>query len=315
MSPDPATVVVLGSINMDIVVTTPHIPRPGETVLASTARYLPGGKGANQAVAAAQLGGDVVFIGRTGDDDFGDRMRAGLHNAAVRVDHLRALPGEPSGVAFVAVDAHGENVIVVSPGANAQLTPTDLDAHEGVIAQAGIGVAQLETPLPTVARFAELCGAHRVPLILNAAPYQPLPDGLLACCTYLVLNREEVTALTGVPVTNRASARAALDATAGYGVPHVIVTLGGDGCVAHSDGRYLEAEPLPVTVVDSTGAGDTFVGALGAALARGDDLPAALRFATAAGALACCQVGAQQHGISRQDVEDLLRRHQSPAIP
>ncbi|WP_089156430.1 ribokinase [Micromonospora sp. NBS 11-29] len=314
MSPDRATVVVLGSINMDIVVTTPHIPRPGETVLAGGARYLPGGKGANQAVAAAQLGGDVVFIGRTGDDDFGYRMRAGLHDAAVRVDHLRALSGEPSGVAFVAVDTQGENVIVVSPGANAQLTPTDLDAHEGVLAQAGIAVAQLETPLPTVARFAELCRAHQVPLILNAAPYQPLPDGLLACCTYLVLNREEAAALTGVPVTDRASSRAALDAVAGYGVPHVIVTLGGEGCVARTEGRYLEIEPFPVTVVDSTGAGDTFVGALGAALARGDDLPSALRFATAAGALACCRVGAQQLGFGRPDVENLLRRHPAPTL-
>jgi ribokinase len=309
---EPRPLVILGSINMDIVVSTPHIPRAGETVLAGAVQYLPGGKGANQAVTAGQLGGNVVFIGRTGDDDFGDRMRAGLRNADVRIEHIRALAGAPSGVAFVAVDAHGENVIVVSPGANAQLGPADLDAHESVIARAALAVAQLETPLPTVQRFAELCHAHGVPLLLNAAPFQPLPADLLARCTYLVLNREEAAALFGVSVHDRASARAAL--ATGRGVPNIVITLGDDGCVAFSEGDYLEVEPFLVTVVDSTGAGDAFVGALGVALARGDDMRSALRFAAAAGALACRHVGAQQHRIREGDVRDLMMRHPAPSL-
>lgn len=301
-----AGVVILGSINMDIVVSTPHIPRPGETVLGGTARYLPGGKGANQAVAAGQLGADVTFIGRTGDDDFGERMRAGLIKADVRVEHVHTLSGASSGVAFVAVDARGENIIVVSPGANAGLTPTDLDDHSAVIGAAAIAVAQLETPLPTVRRYAEICREHGVPLLLNAAPVQDLPDSLLADTSYLVVNREEAAALTGIPVTDRAGARRAATAAAARGVPHVVVTLGQDGCLALSHGGFLEVDAFPITLVDSTGAGDAFVGALGVALARGDGLHEAMRYAAAAGALACQHVGAQQHGIRSADIDGLL---------
>lgn len=305
-------VVILGSINMDIVVSTPHIPRPGETVLGDAARFLPGGKGANQAVVAAGLGGDVVFIGRIGDDDFGTRMRAGLRAAAIPLEHVRTLSGVPSGLAFIAVDASGENTIVVSPGANARLTPSELDAHEAAMAGAAIAVAQLETPLPTVHRYAELCRRYDVPLLLNAAPVQPLPAGLLAATTYLVVNREEVAALAGVAVTDQADARRAAAVAAAHGVPHVVVTLGADGCLAFSEGRYLDVAPFPVDAVDSTGAGDAFVGALGVALARGDHLEKALRYAAATGALACRHFGAQQHGVRAEEVDELLARHPVP---
>jgi ribokinase len=303
-----ATVVILGSANMDVVVSTPHLPRAGETVLSDTVRLMPGGKGANQAVAAGQLGGDVVFIGRTGDDHFGAVMRDGLRRADVRTDHVWALTGQHSGVAFVAVDPSGENAIVVLPGANAQLTPADLDAHEGVIATAGIAVAQLETPLPTVRRYAQLCRAHGVPLLLNAAPFRPLPDDLLAATTYLVVNSAEATALTGVAVADRTSARRALATMAASGAGHAIVTLGPDGCLALTGGRYVEVDAFPTEVVDSTGAGDAFVGALGVALARGDDLGAALRFAAATGALACRTAGAQQPRMRAAEVAKLLDR-------
>jgi ribokinase len=306
------TVVVLGSINMDIVVSTPRIPRPGETVLGGAARYLPGGKGANQAVAAGQLGGEVSIIGRVGDDDFGARMRAGLLSADVRLDHVRVLTDAPSGIAFVTVDTNGENVIVVSPGANARLMPTDLDAHEDVIASAGIAIAQLETPLSTVRRYAELCRAHGVPLLLNVAPFQPLPADLLTRTTYLVANREELAALIGVPVAGRDGARQALAAVAALGVPNVIVTLGADGCAALSDDQYFEVDALPVEVVDSTGAGDAFIGGLAVALARGDGIGDALRWAAATGALACQYLGAQQLGIRAADVEALLDRQSAP---
>lgn len=299
-------VVVLGSMNMDVVVSTTRIPRPGETVLGEDIRYLPGGKGANQAVAAGYLGSDVVFIGCTGDDDIGAQLRARLRRANVRVDHVRALPEISSGMALVVIDVAGENVIVVAPGANGRIAPTDLDACVDIIAGSVIAIAQLETPLPTVVRFAELCHQQGVPLLLNAAPYQPLPEALLSRIDYLVLNREEAGALTGVPTTDRASAHAACEAASARGVPHVVVTLGQDGCVALSDGRRIEVDAFPVEVVDSTGAGDAFTGALGSALARGDDLVTALRFAAATGALACRQVGAQQQGIPRSEVLELI---------
>lgn len=302
-------ILVLGSINMDIVVSTPHIPRPGETVLGDAARFLPGGKGANQAVVAAGLGGDVIFIGRTGDDDFGTRMRAGLRAADIPLEHVRTLTGVPSGLAFIVVDGGGENTIVVSPGANARLTPSDLDAHEAAMEGAAIAIAQLETPLPTVRRYAELCRRHGVPLLLNAAPVQPLPAELLTATTYLVVNREEAAALTGVAASDLAGARRAAAAAAAHGVPHVIVTLGSDGCLAVSQERYVEVAPFPVDAVDSTGAGDAFVGALGVALARGDGLDEALRYAAATGALACRHFGAQQHSVRAAEVDELLARH------
>jgi ribokinase len=298
--------VVLGSINMDIVVPTPHIPRPGETVLAGDARYLPGGKGANQAVAAARLGGEVAMIGRTGDDDFGHRMLTNLRAVGVRVEHVRALPGAASGIALVSVADQGENAIIVSPGANARLTPRDLDDHESAIAGSRVAITQLEIPLETAVRFAELCQAHGVELILNAAPCRDLPAGLLRRCAYLVVNQEEAAALTGVPVDGRAGARRALAVARERGARTVIMTLGGEGCVALSGDGYLEVAAYQVPVVDSTGAGDAFVGALGVALARGQALGPALTFATAAGAVACRGVGAQHPGLTQGEVAALI---------
>ncbi|MDG4832814.1 ribokinase [Solwaraspora sp. WMMD1047] len=291
-------VVVLGSLNLDVVVAAPRVPRPGETLLAGDARFLPGGKGANQAVAAARLGAEVAFIGRTGDDDFGRRMRANLVAAGVGVDRVGTVAGTASGMAIVVVDPQGENTIVVSPGANAAITPDDLAEHGGLIARAAIGVVQLETPIDTVLRFARLCADHDVGLLLNAAPYRELPAELLRHCRCLVVNREEVAALTGVPADDRAGARRALAAAAGLGPATVIVTLGDQGALVLHDGEPFEIDAYRVPVVDSTGAGDAFVGALGAALARNWPTDRAVRYASAAAAVVCGGLGAQRPDLT-----------------
>jgi ribokinase len=291
-------VVVLGSLNLDVVVAAPRVPRPGETLLAGDARFLPGGKGANQAVAAARLGAEVAFIGRTGDDEFGRRMRANLVAAGVGVDRVGTVAGTASGMAIVVVDPQGENTIVVSPGANAAITPDDLAEHAGLIARATVGVVQLETPIETVLRFARLCADHGVGLLLNAAPHRELPAELLRACRCLVVNREEVAALTGVPADDRAGARRALAAAGALGPSTVVVTLGDQGALVLHDGERLEIDAYRVPVVDSTGAGDAFVGGLGVALARDWPIERAVRYASAAAAVVCGGLGAQRPDLT-----------------
>ena len=289
-----AGVAVLGSLNMDLSVTVARIASPGETVLGGPVTRSPGGKGANQAVAAARLGGDVRLIGRLGRDEPADTIRAVLRDAGVDLAHVRVLDDVDSGLAFVTVDSAGENAIVVSSGANAALTPAEIEREASALDGARIAVTQLETPLAAVLRFAELCGRRGVGLILNAAPYRVLPPELLRRVDYLVLNRDEAAALTGLPVRSRAEAGRALAEAARRGAGAVVITLGGDGCVARTrDGETLEYDARPVPVVDTTGAGDAFVGALAVSLARGEAVPDALAYAVAAGAAACAQPGAQ----------------------
>lgn len=305
--PAPRGIVVLGSLNMDLSVTVPRIPQPGETILGGAVARTPGGKGANQAVAAARLGGDVALIGRLGADDLADTIRTVLTDARVDLTHVRTTDHVNSGVAFVSVDALGENAIVVSSGANAALTPSEVDREATVLRRARIAVAQLESPLDGVVRFAELCQRAGVKLVLNAAPYRPLPESLLRRCSYLVLNRDEATALTGVPVADRSDARAALVEASRLGAGRVVITLGGDGCVALDGDSYVEVDAYDVAVVDTTGAGDAFVGAFAVSLANGGGFDDALLFAAAAGAMACAHAGAQSRTTNR-DVRALIER-------
>jgi ribokinase len=311
-SPYRTGVVVLGSLNMDLSVTVPEIPRPGETVLGGPVTRQPGGKGANQAVAASRLGGDVHLIGRLGRDDLGDMIRSVLLDAGVDLTHVRTIDDVVSGLAFVTVDAHGENAIVVSSGANAELTPAEVELEARALQGARIAVAQLETPLDSVARFAELCEKHGVDLVLNAAPYRALPGDLLRRCSYLVLNRDEATSLTGIAVRQRTDAYEALAEAASQGAASVVITLGGDGCVGLAEGTYVELDAYQVPVVDTTGAGDAFVGAFAVALSGGSGFDDALRFAAAAGAVTCAHVGAQSLTTS-DEAQQLLE--QQPQVP
>ena len=302
---DSTAVVVLGSLNMDLSVTVNEIPRPGETVLGGPVHRQPGGKGANQAVAASRLGADVRLIGQLGRDEVAEQIRRVLADAGVDVTHVRSVDDFASGLAFVTVDSHGENAIVVASGANAEVSPAVVDAEAAALGSARIAVTQLETPLHAVARFAELCEAHGVDLVLNAAPYHEVPPRVLRRCRYLVLNRDEATSLTGVVVHDRSDAVEALLKAARLGARTVVVTLGAEGCVALVDGHVAELDAYQVSVKDTTGAGDAFVGAFAVALARAWSFDDSMRFAAAAGAIACGRTGAQTL-TSSSEIEQLV---------
>ncbi|MFC3502130.1 ribokinase [Micromonospora krabiensis] len=284
-----ARVVVVGSTNLDLVVTTPQLPKPGETVLGENFRTVPGGKGANQAVAAARAGAACDFVGAVGDDDFGGQLRASLVGSGVDVRGLRTVPGA-SGVALIAVDRAAENFIVVAPGANAALT--DLDADDrATITGADVLLLQLEVPLPTVVRAADWARAGGTTVVLNAAPAAPLPAELLDLVDVLVVNEHEAAIVAGVFADEPAEL---LDALLEL-VPRVVLTLGARGA-AYADRRGLRLSiPAPVVeAVDTTAAGDAFTGAFAVGWAeRGgalneDTVTASLRWACAAGA-ACAQ--------------------------
>ncbi|MFC8922030.1 ribokinase [Cellulosimicrobium sp. NPDC057127] len=290
-------VVVVGSANVDVVVDVPRHPHGGETVLGGELRRAPGGKGANQAVAAAHAGGaTTALVGALGDDDGARLLRASLARAGVATEAVRTVPGA-SGTALITVSPDGENAIVVAPGANSHVVVDDA-AHD-LLAAAGVVLAQLEIPVETVVAAA---GARRagVPFVLNAAPSRELPDVLWREIDVLVVNEHEAADLAGAGSdADPAGLAGALLAR----VPSVVVTLGGDGCLVAR--RGAEAVRLPgrrVDVVDTTGAGDTFCGVLAAELARGADLVAAARVAGAAGALAVTRHGAQDAVPARDEV-------------
>lgn len=284
-------VLVAGSANLDFVVRAARIPAPGETVLGRDLATHPGGKGANQAVACARAGGvPTEMLLALGDDAFAAPLVASLQGAGV-VLHLRRPAGVATGTAFITVADGGENAITVAPGANAALQPGDLPP----LAAYGHLLMQLESPLDAVTAWAQRARAAGVCTVLNAAPAQPLPPALRAALDVLVINEGELDAIAGAQGTLDERLRRT-------GVPVGVVTLGARGCVAITpDGRF-EQPGFPVPVVDTTGAGDTFCGALVAARARGLGWPTALREACLAGALACTRPGAQSSVPTRDEV-------------
>jgi ribokinase len=302
MNRRPPALTVLGSTNMDLVAYTDRAPGRGETVFGHCFRTVPGGKGTNQAVAAARAGGAVTMIGAVGDDDFGPRLRAALAGAGVAVAGLRTVSG-PSGIAHIVVDGDGGNAIVVVPGANATVTglaPGDEDR----IAAADALLMQLELPLAGVLAGARAARAHGVRTVLTPAPVQPLPDELLALTDLLVPNEHEAAALTGHPEPHRAAA-AFLDL-----VPEVVITLGAAGCLYAARGAEPVTVPaVPVRAVDTTAAGDTFAGALAVATAEGRPMPRALAWAASAAALAVCRPGASCAMPARHEIDAQYRTH------
>jgi ribokinase len=306
-------IVIIGSINMDLVCRVPRLPRAGETVLGTAFAVIPGGKGANQAVAVARLGGNVHLIGRVGEDDFGKQLLAGLRSAGVKVDRVLPTPDVASGCAAIAVDVAGENAIAVIAGANGLLLPADVDAAEGLIASAAVVVVQLEVPVETVLHTAALCRRLGVPTILDPAPAPPggLPAELYDV-DILTPNEAEAAMLLGLPLLKPDEA-ATLPASEiatrllERGCRAVLLKLGAAGSLLQEkEGSAIEIAPFPVQAVDTTAAGDAFTGALAQALAEGISLPAAARFANAAGALCCTTFGAQPALPTRERVEELL---------
>ena len=302
----PARVTVVGSLNMDLVVRAPRIPRPGETIIGGEFRTVPGGKGANQAVAAARLGAQVAMVGRVGGDAFGGLLLENL--AAAGVDHTFVTrdPQAATGVALIEVDDAGQNSIVVVSGANMRLAPADVEAAAAAIGAADVLLLQLESPLETVTRAAQVAHARGVTVILNPAPARPVPAGLLGLVDVLIPNESETALLTGLPVGDQEEAQAAAAALRRMGVATVILTLGERGALLAYEGGAELFPAFDVTPVDTTAAGDAFVGGLAVALAEGRPLREAVRWGNAAGALATTRLGAQPSLPTRQALDDML---------
>jgi ribokinase len=298
-------IVVIGSINMDLVLRVPRMPAAGETLAGSAFRIIPGGKGANQAVACARLCAgslpSVGLVGCLGDDAFGDILRTALAAEGIDVSHVSTMPGVATGVAAIMVDASGQNSIVIAGGANDLLAPSHIDAARDLIAQASIVVLQLEVPLATVEYAVNLAHALGKTVVLNPAPAASLPAALLARIDYLIPNEIEAAMLAGAAPDDVAAASAALRA---QGCRNVLVTLGAKGVhAALADGTRTFAAH-PVVAVDSTAAGDTFIGGFVAALVDGESADAAIAFGQRAAALSVTRHGAQTSIPYRHQLRD-----------
>ena len=299
---EPCDVVVLGSLNVDLVVHAPRLPAPGETLIGTDFSTDEGGKGANQAVAARRMGARVAMIGRVGRDAHGQRLRDALQREGIGCAAVGEDSTRPTGVASIVVAQGGENSIVVVPGANHGLEPQHLTAWSLLLATARIVVMQLEIPLPSVMHALSLAHRAGVTTLLNSAPAAALSAQQLASVDWLVVNESEARSLLAQPVSDVTQARAAARALRTRGPRHVVVTLGAAGLVHASGEGVVHASAPTVPAVDTTGAGDTFVGALAACLAQGMPAVDALRWGQAAAALAATRRGAQSAMPMREQV-------------
>ncbi len=306
-------IVVVGSLNMDLVVRSVRHPQPGETLLGGNFQTFPGGKGANQAVAAARVGGIVAMIGRVGADDFGTALLQNLAVSGVDSVHVLRDQEAATGVALITVAASGQNTIVVAPGANGNVIPADVTGAKVLFGEGDVLLVQLEIPIPAVTRAVEEAAKRRTRVVLNPAPAQALDGALLKHVDVLVPNQSELGLLTGMAVESIEEVTAAAKALRATGVKSVIVTLGGDGVLVLEEQRATHLPPYTVKVVDTTAAGDAFVGAFAVALGRGESLVEAARWGNAAGALAVTKPGAQPSLPSRSEVEALLARSEPAA--
>lgn len=302
-------IVVVGSSNTDMIVQVSRIPRPGETIIGGQFTMAAGGKGANQAVAAARAGGTVHLIARVGNDMFGEGAIQGFRRDQIEVEHVFKDQQAPSGVALIFVAADGENSIAVASGANARLSPADVHAARTAITNASALVMQLETPLETVTAAAGIAHSVGVRVILNPAPAQHLDDALLHKISILTPNESEAELLTGIPVQDEIGARKAATALQAKGVRTVLITLGSRGAFVADGGVQQLVPAFKVQPVDTTAAGDVFNGALAVALAEGHPILEAVRFASAAAAISVTRLGAQPSAPTRTEIEAFLEAH------
>ena len=301
-------IIVIGSVNMDLMVRCPAIPRPGETVLGEELWMIPGGKGANQAAAAARLGSECHFVGTRGDDDFGRRAADTLAEAGVNIEYLRVATEAATGAALITLDPAGENAICVAPGANRQVLPEDVDRALPILRTAEVCLLQMEIPLKTNLHAIRVCGELGVTTVLDAAPAVADPPAGLFNVDVLTANLSEAEMLTGLSGDgSEAHARAMIGALASRGLDQVVLKLGERGVLAFADPDYSRLEAHKMEVVDSTAAGDAFNAALGVWLAAGHDLFSAVRRANAAGALACTKLGALPAMPRAEEVKRLLQ--------
>jgi len=303
-------IVVVGSVNLDLVCTCRRIPSSGETVSGNSFQMFEGGKGANQAVAIARLGYPVAVVAKVGDDEFGARLRAALRVAGVSVEAVSVSKGTASGVAMISADRQGQNSIVVVPGANSRMLPSDLDKATPLLRSAGMILTQLEIPIDTVEYLARLANKFQVPLMLDPAPAQPLRRRLLRGITYLTPNETEAISLGGGAGTfvKRSHARALAQKLLAKGPHNIVIKMGKQGSyLAGRDNGGLFTPAFKVRTVDSTAAGDAFNGALAVALMQGRSLGEAARFASAVAALSVTREGAQPTLPTATQVKSFLR--------
>jgi len=300
-------IVVVGSLNMDLVVRMPQIPKPGETLLGGVFKTFPGGKGANQAVAAARLGSHVTMVGCVGKDSFGKELQAALEAEGIDTTHILVHPRAATGVALIQVDARGQNSIAVASGANFQLTSRDVEKALAAIGQFDVVVMPLETPLETIYTAARIGSRRGAKVVLNPAPAQIMEKEILELVDVLLPNEHEIALMTGLTVKSIADVNQAALKLFQAGVKNLIVTLGERGSVVFTgEEQGLLIPACQVQAVDTTAAGDCFVGALGVALGEGQSLQTAAEFASAAAALSVTREGAQPSLPHRDQVIQFL---------
>ena len=299
-------IVIVGSINTDMIVKVPRIPKPGETILGGEFSTAAGGKGANQAVAAARAGGDVTFIARVGNDMFGKQALEDFESNNINAKYIKTDNAEPSGVALIFVDEKGENSIAVASGANARLSHRDVTEAEEVIKSADILLMQLETPMESVKRAAKIAKEAGVKVILNPAPACPLDNTLLSTLYVITPNESEAELLTDISVTDFPSAEKAAFILLDRGVEVAIITMGIKGALIKTRELTKIVPGFKVNAVDSTAAGDVFNGSLVVAMAEGKTLEETVQFANAAAALSVTKLGAQPSAPKRVEIERML---------
>lgn len=301
-------VVVVGSSNTDLVMRLPRLPRPGETIIGGTFSMAPGGKGANQAVAASRAGGDVTLIAKIGDDQFGRQAIDGFRKDGIDTHFVDVVSSTASGIALIFVDGSGENSIGVASGANNELHPADVEKAGAIIASADVLLLQLEIPLPTVEAAVRIAANAGVRVLLNPAPARQLDPQFLKRISVITPNEHEVETLTGVEISDDASVATAASILRGRSIPAVVITLGARGAFLSVGGSDSFVEPFAVKAIDSTAAGDVFSGALAVALGERLALNEAVRFASAAAALSVTRLGAQPSAPGREEILSFMIR-------
>lgn len=298
----PKRLLVVGSSNTDLVIRTGHLPKPGETVLGGTFFMNPGGKGANQAVAASRLGIAVTFVCKTGNDIFGHQSQQLFEDEGIDTSYVFSDLHNPSGVALITVDEHAENCIVVASGANAYLLPADLEKAEEAIERCDIVLMQLEIPVETVEYVARVAHQKAKKVVLNPAPAQALSKSLFKHLYLITPNKTEAEMLSGITITDRKSTEQAAKAIAQLGVENVVITLGSAGALIYSNDTFEMVEAFKVKAVDTTAAGDVFNGALCSGLLEGQTLSEAVRFASKAASISVTRYGAQDSAPYRNEI-------------
>ena len=298
-----ADVLVVGSLNADLVVKSPRFPQPGETISGEDLQIIPGGKGANQAVAAARQGVQTAMLGRVGSDSFAPFLVDNLKANQVDTSHV-IVDSSATGTAIIVVDANGQNSIVLSPGANGNVSPADVDSAS--FSNSKLLLLQLEIPTPTVLHAAQKARANGLTVILNPAPAKALPAELISSVDILIPNESELSLLTGLPVNDVSSAEKAAKEILKQGVKTVIVTLGSKGALLVTDTQVTQVDTYKVNVVDTTAAGDAFIGGFASAMLSGKALEDSVRYGCACGALATTKFGAQPSLPTKEEVEKFI---------